>query len=319
MSAARFTADGATLDRLAAAYRRRRLWSMLALAMASGLLVAAVYRTAGTGRTAVAAGLVTALVSIGAAVLLARRNPVTGLTVARHFNRTIPAVEESADLLLVHPDDLPLLDALERRRVASVLSRDPPPALPDRRARELLAVAGALTVLAIVIAVAPARHSTAGAVIGAAPRARVPSVAPAIDRARITIAAPSYTGIATREQTDWDIETVAGATVSWQISTNATAPRIVTSAGDTIRLIADTIGSRASGASSDLPHTFTGTLRAEHPVLYQVVLERSGLRSVSDFHRLGAAADAAPSVVIIAPRERTELVPGGELRVGVEV
>lgn len=315
MSPDRFIADAAMLDRLAAAYRRRRLWSMLALAVASGLLVAVVYRMAGTGRTvAVPAGLATALVSIGAAVLLARRNPVTGLTVAQHFNRTIPAVEESADLLLTRADDLPLLDALERRRVASVLSREPPPALPDRRARELFSAAGALTVLAIVVAVAPTRHPTAGT--GAARRARAPSAAPAIDRARITIAAPSYTGTATREQSDWDIETVAGARVSWYISTNATAGRIVTSAGDTIRLTADTPGSRAS---SDLPHALTGTLRADHAVLYQVVLERSGLRSVSDFHRLSAAADAAPSVVIIAPRERTELAPGGELRVGVEV
>ena len=119
------------LAALAVSYRRRRWLAFGVLGLGIGALAAAVAPGGVTARAL--ALLVAATAGIAAGALHRRRHRIDAGAVARHLNRVVPAVEESADLVLLEPEPLPPLWLLQRQRAArGVLGLEPVPPLPDR-------------------------------------------------------------------------------------------------------------------------------------------------------------------------------------------
>ena len=293
------------LQRLAAAYRRRRIAAEILLAGAGGLLGAGIARRAGGG----AAGAVTAALGIALSLAVAaawwnRRHRAGPLEVAHHLDRTLPAVEESAELVLADASALPLLPRLERARVdRAIAAAAPLPVPPDRAARRaLVAAAGAALAGAVLLSSGP----SAPAIAASSARPAAPARGAMIGGAAVRIEPPAYTGAPPREQSGWDIEAPEGSRISWRVGADAERAWLLTSAGDTVPLELD--GRERSGS-----------LRAGSSLLYQIVAERHGERRVSDFHRLAVQTDAPPTLVIAAPPRRTALGPGDAMRVAVEV
>ncbi len=292
------------LERMAGRYRGRRRASALALAVGAALLAAGLTGALGGSATLAAAAAMLAF----AALLVwawdrARRHPVAAVHVARHLDRTILELEESTELLLAEAGSLPLVAALERRRVAAAFDRvgalDAPPDRASRRAMAggvIAALAGAL--LLLIPRGVPARDTPVRAV---AP----PAAGALIGGVDVRVTPPPYTGLPARDQRAWDIAAPEGADVVWRIGVEADSAWLVTTTDDTVRL-------EASGPIR------SGTIHARTSVLYQVIAERGGRHVVSDFHRLAVEPDAAPTIAITAPRGRTELAPGSALRVSVE-
>ena len=293
------------LQHLAAAYRRRRLIAEALLAVGAGLLGAGIARAAGGGAAAaVAAALGIAGGVAAAAAWWNRRHRAGALEVARHLNRTLPAVEESAELILADAVALPLLPRLERARVdRAIAAATPLPVPPDRAARHALLAGGAAALAGAALLLFA---SSAAPTAGPSPRPAPPARGAMIGGAAVRIEPPAYTGAPPREVAGWEIEAPEGSRIIWRIGADADQAWLITSAGDTVPLAPD-------------GHERTGTLRAGSSLLYQIVAERNGERSVSGFHRLAVQTDAPPTIFIAAPPRRTALGPGDAMRVAVEV
>jgi hypothetical protein len=134
------------LERLARAWRCR--WAAgvtLAVAATAVLVGAAAQRTLSVNPAI--PGFVAGL-GVGVALVLRRRR-VDARVIARHLNRVVPALEESADLLLLPEAGLSPLERLQRTRVERTLSGlvELPP-LPKRSLR----LAGAYAITASLLA-----------------------------------------------------------------------------------------------------------------------------------------------------------------------
>lgn len=293
------------LRNLAAAYRRRRIAAEALLAGGGALLGAGVARVGGGGKAIeVAAALAVAGMLGAAAGWWNRRHPAGPVEVARHLDRTLPAVEESTELMLADAAALPLLPRLERARVDRAITAAAPLGVPpDRAARRALAAGVTAALAGAVLLVLPALPSAAAA---APRRPTQPARGAMVGGVRVRIEPPAYTGAPAREESGWEIEAPEGSLVTWRIGGAADRAWLITSSGDTVPL-------RAEGGDR------TASLRTGASLLYQIVAERGGARSVSDFHRLAVLTDAPPTVVIAAPPARSALRPGDPMRVAVEV
>lgn len=292
------------LQRLAARYTwRRRLAGAVLVGSALALGAAFAGRLGDDAVTRAIGGAASALIALTAAASTAIRR-IDASAVARHLDRRDPALEESAELLLAHPDALSLTDRLERQRAARAFAARPVPLahLPDRTASLLaLSAAGLLTAAAGLTLMPGTRPGDLGE-----PGARVPpSVGPARVRSvSILITPPAYTGRPVRQQRVWDVDVEAGARIEWMVQFDRTVPMvaIVTAAGDTTRL-------------EPRGEAHVGSAIARRSVLYQV----DAGPAPSDYHRITVHADGAPSVTVLRPAPRTELAPGGSRRIPVEV
>jgi hypothetical protein len=296
------------LERWARGWRRRWAAVVLLAAGATGVLVGV---TVGLWlpRGAVAAGVLAAA-ALGS-WLWRRRGRVTALAVARHLNRTVPALEESADLLLVVDTALTPLERLQRDRVARTLGAlvQPPP-LP----RQALYLGGAYALVALLAAAGLSyaggspRHPATNAA-GRARAAEAPPGPPQIVGVEVRLRPPGYTGRPERRARDWDLSAEVGAQVTWRVRTDRTVRALVfvTSEGDTLRL-----------QPRDRT-TYEGSITAERSFLYQVAIQDSGPAVLSDYHRLTVVPDEPPTLTIVHPDPRTAIAPGSPLTVPLEV
>jgi len=291
--------------------RWRQQW-MLSLGLACGatLLLATVLasrtRTGGSAPHPFVIGLATAMGL--ALVLVARRRRVDGLVIARHLNRSVPALEESTDLLIRPAAELSPVQQVQRARVERTMrSLVPPPRLPSRGLRLAAGFAGGAVLVSLgILALAPrggeAARSPAGS--GATPGPRGRGDAPRVTGIHITILPPSYTGKRARRTDRWDLEVEQGARVTWRVRLDRPVPadvaQVVTTAGDTVR----------GTLRSDVE--FEASLTVEHTLLYQVW-------PASEYHRLTMIPDAAPTITVIRPEPRTAIPFGANPEVPLEV
>ena len=259
---------------------------------------------------AVTAGWTAALVTL--AILWIRRPPLTRSSVARHLNRTLPSVQESADLLIDDPEDLSLLARLQRARVDDALSSIDPHSLriPRRLTRETVptSVGAALLGAAVWFWPAMGPGSSTSETDRPAPR----SAEPMITDHRVEIRPPEYTGVAATEGTDWDLNAPEGSTITVTVSVSpgTDAAWIETSDNDSIPF---------STQDGQQPATqWRLTFTPEHSIVYQVVLENGGRPTRGDFHRLVILPDEPPALTILQPRERLVLEPAEAWVVSLE-
>jgi hypothetical protein len=295
------------LERLARRWRRR--WAAVATlaGAATGLLVG-VFTSPVLHRMGVPAGVLAAIGMV--AWVLRRRGRAGALAVARHLNRTVPALEESADLLLLPMEDLSPLERLQRDRVGRRLAAlAPPPHLPTRG----IYLASSYAAMILLV--------TGGFLYGGvrvgerrspAPRGAAPSPAsgpPRVVGIEIRLHPPRYTGRRERTTSDWDLDIEQGAGITWRVRTDrpTEAVSLVTGDGDTLR--SQPLGS----------NVYEIATLAEHSLLYQVVLRDGGAYVTSDYHRLTVVPDEPPTLTIVRPDPRTSIAPGAPLTVPLEV
>ena len=302
---------GERMAALAARWNRRWLAGAFAASGAAGAAAgAAAVRFGGfTPAAAVTIGAAAGLIALGLA--LARRPRLDALLVARHLDRTLAALEESAELALADEARLSPLARLQRRRVLDRLDQSPEPRLPHRPFRRALRATAALLAAAATIALWPAAGRSSGPAGGpAGGRAAVPEPSPRITAVEVSIAPPGYTGRRQRRTRDWDLDGVeAGARVTWRITVqgSVTAAALVTTAGDSVPL------------SRDGPGRMAASLAPDGSRLYQVAALGPGGRTTTGYHRIVVVPDAAPVVTVVRPDLRTTLPPGGPTRLDLEV
>jgi hypothetical protein len=294
------------LERLARAWRRRWAAGVTLAAAATAVLVGAAAHRILTVKPAIP-GLVAGL-SVGVA-LAVRRRRVDALVIARHLNRVVPALEESADLLLLPEAGLAPLLRLQRTRIERALSGlvELPP-LPQRTLS--LAVAYAITASLLAAGLLQGRLSglrtgTPESTSSAPPAGRPPRVADVL----VTVRPPAYTRRPARRYTTWDLDAEQGARVTWRLRADrpVTDVFLLTVRGDTIR------------GTVRGPAEYEATLVAEHTVLYQAALRDGDAVVASDYHRLAVIPDAPPTLTVVRPELRTEIAFGAPLTVPLEV
>lgn len=292
--------------------RRRHAGAVTLLgAAAAAAATGAAHLAIGTWPSALAVGLGAGLL-VGFASLQPRRRQITPLALARHLNRTAPAFEESAELLLADPTEVAGLAALQQRRIAARLATQAtPPALPTAVYRHPLAAAAVLGLLALVLILLPRGIHAAGGGGARAPStdsASVEGVEYTIRLVATAVTPPGYTGLRPRRSTEWDLEVEEGAAVEWLLEASgpATGGQLTTAAGDTVPLVSR--GER-----------LVASLVASRSTLYRVHLDRADGGSVGfPDHRLAVTPDAPPVVTVIQPGPRTLVQPGSPRSIAVE-
>jgi hypothetical protein len=292
------------LERLARAWRRRWAAGVVLATAATAVLVGAAAQRALNANPAIP-GLVAGL-GVGVALGLRRRR-VDTLVIARHLNRVVPALEESADLLVLPEAGLSPLERLQRTRVERTLSALVElPSLPQRALR----LAGAYAITAFLLAAGllqgrPSKLDTPERAADSAQDRRPPRIADVL----VSVRPPAYTRKAARRYTTWDLDAEQGARVTWRLRTDRPVADLflLTVQDDTIH------------ATSRGPAEYEATLVAEHTVLYQAVLRDRDVVGTSDFHRLGVLPDAPPTLTVVRPEPRTEIAFGAPVRVTLEV
>jgi hypothetical protein len=240
-----------------------------------------------------------------------RRPEVDTRVLARHLNRTLPAVEESADLLVLPLEELSPLEQLQRARVEARLGRlTALPALPARALKVAAWYGAAATLIAVpglwwnpVRAGVPHAGTTASG--PGAPAAGPPQIT-GVD---VVVRPPDYTRHPQRSAHAWDLDVEQDGQVTWRVHTDRAAQRVflLTTEGDTIPCA---------------PHgqgEYEARVVPVHSLLYQAVVGDGAATRASDFHRLTVVPDEPPTLTVVRPEPRTEIAFGAPLTVPVEV
>ncbi|HTH65137.1 MAG TPA: DUF4175 family protein [Gemmatimonadales bacterium] len=295
------------LERLVRRWRARWTITVALVAAATGALIAVV-----AVRILDIPPVLPALSAAAAVLALARwrRPTIDARLLARHLNRTLPAVEESADLLTLGPDELSPLERLQRARVEARLARlTQLPALPAR-ALKAAAWYGAAALLIAIPALwwNPARAGgTPAGTSGSGPRAA--ARAPRIAGVDVVVRPPAYTYHPERTTHDWDVDVEQDGQVTWRVRTDhpAEAVFLLTTEGDTI------------GCTPHGQGEFEARAIPVHSIVYQAMVRDGGTTTASDFHRLTVIPDEPPTLTVVRPEPRTEIAYGAPLVVPVQV
>ena len=252
--------------------------------------------------------------AVGILVIARWRQPhVDTAVLARHLNRTLPAAEESADLLALPLDELSPLERLQRARVEARLGRlTELPALPARALKAAAWYGAAAALIAGLglwwnpVRAGVPRAGATGPGLGA-PAGR--SGPPQITGVDVVVRPPDYTRHPQRTARDWDVDVEQDGQVTWRVHTDRASQGVflLTTEGDTIRCAPHGQGEYEARA---VP---------VHSLLYQAVVADGGVSSASDFHRLTVIPDEPPALTVVRPEPRSEIAYGAPLTVPVEV
>ena len=228
------------------------------------------------------------------------QRPVGPLELARHLDRVVPELEESATLLLRPAESLGGLALLQRARVVERLtSRGLAGALPPSPLRwaTALCATGAL-VGAGLLAIATRSGAAAG------DSARLPYstwTALAVGLVSFDVRPLAYTGLKPRRSDGPEIEAAEGAavTLSAEIRGYPEAGWVLFTSGDSTRLEPASYG------------RWSATFTAARSTLVQVrVVARDGTVATSDDYRITVRPDRPPVLVVLKPDPRVEFASG---------
>jgi uncharacterized protein DUF4175 len=248
-----------------------------------------------------AAILATVAVTLAALAWVLRGRAVELGDIARHLDRSLAELEDSAELILAESATLRPLERLQQARIAQRIETAPTFRLPRAPLVRSAAAAAAIAAAALLSFLLPKRDAADGR--SRADRAER-SALPELLGATISIRPPAYTGLPVRSGA-WDLDVESGAIVEWRVRV-AGAERVAL-----VRLPADTV--RFAKASDG----WTATLEATTPSVYQIVAENSVGRTAGPLHRLGVRPDRPPSLTFTEPIGRTTLAPGSARRIRV--
>jgi hypothetical protein len=279
---------------LAGRWRARRAVAAL-LEIGAALAVVLALASLGERRWLVAAVLAGAAAATLAAWWARRPRPGDRALMAKHLDRASEALEESAELLLDARAPATPLGALQRARVAALLTAaaadDLLPRARTRRAARRFVIG--LLVAAVVLAVAQRRpESTVGARPGASSPG-APLESPRIERVEVTVHPPAYTGRPRRSLAGLDGAVEEGSRVEWRVETAAPIARaaIVWVDGETPLEVSPPL--RATGAE-----------KVSASRIYSIrVTAPDGRDARSAYARLTVVRDEEPVVRLVRPTQ----------------
>jgi hypothetical protein len=248
-----------------------------------------------------AAILATVAVTLAALAWVLRERAVELGDIARHLDRSLAELEDSAELILAEPARLRPLERLQQARIAERIETAPAFRLPRAPLVRSAAAAAAIAAAALLAFLLPKSDATAGLARADRPERSAP---PELLGATISIRPPAYTGLPVRRGA-WDVDVESGALVDWRLRV-AGAERVAL-----VRLPTDTV--RFVKASDG----WTATLEATTPSVYQIVAENGIGRTSGPLHRLGVRPDRPPGLTFTEPIGRTTLAQGSPRRIGV--
>ncbi len=296
------------LTTMARWYRAEQALSIVVLWLGAGMLLAGVSYWM-RGDTSLRLSIPLAALALGALHVwwADSHAAVRADTIARHLDRVLPELEESATLLLPPPASEPPLTALQRRRVeARWDGARAARTLPHRALLRAVAVGVPLALLGALFLrgtiAMPGAHSAWNAVTGE----RI-----TLQQTRVLVTPPRYTGVPTRElDAAGSVDAEEGSTLDWKVTTSGAVQAVwlLTLDGDSLPL------TRQDGEAWAL------TTRADHSALVRIRVDGSdSLTLVSDDYRVAVRADKPPVLTVLRPEERTTLPPGKVAPVSVEV
>lgn len=280
------------------AARRRVVVDWLAVGLPLALAVAGLaWRFLGMW-AGVALGLAFLAATVGLALWRARRLNRSWLIA--QLNARIPRFEDSAGLLFSDPGALGGFARLQRDRLeARAAEAEAVDLRPPWSRRAIVAAWSALAAAAALLVLWPASGDLArptDAVSDLSARAGPPVV----QRTRLRIVPPRYTGLPAREQGGLDARVPEGSRLEWTIDM---APRPASAQLAFPGAEALTLTRRGGG--------WRGGRVIDASTLYR--LEAPGLER-QRLHRLDAIADAAPAIRIIEPDGQLVLTTPGQRR-----
>lgn len=301
------TAPALLLGRLARRYRLERATSRLLAGAAGGMNLAGLVHYAGGGARGVITAVVTGLAGGALAAWAGElRRPVDRRTVARHLDRALPELEESAGLL-VESAPTGSLAALQRARVERRFDPNRArSALPRGELRRASAVGLPLALAGALLFLVP--PSPQGMRTVWSPGEKGTSLT--LRALEVEITPPRYTGLAARRSQESDIEAEEGSALIWRLMVAGPVDHawLLPSSGDSIPL--EPAGEGAWVAAS----------RADHSVLFRIRLRHGdSLALTSDDYRLAVRPDRPPVLATIRPEERTSYDASALPPVAVEV
>lgn len=229
------------IKRLKERYLLRRIGEILCLALGTALLVFAITYGLQGG------GLPTVLISllIGSGVFIARYlqlelHQLQERDITTYMNRQFGDLEDSTDLLVADPEALSPLQQVQRRRLITAFETAVTKVQWPAQWRLSLTVLGiGLLALLLVRQFDPAGGYFSALGTGALTDTltTVAEVLPAeLDDYRITVDPPAYTGLRTRNSTDFNLQVPEASKVSWALTFTGTPEQVmmVFSTGDSV-------------------------------------------------------------------------------------
>ena len=292
------------LDR---ATRRWRRGQLLALALrglgltAMGLALAWVVLPAGS--IPWLGWILLALSMALASIWLPGPRLADSVLLARHLDRVMPELEDSADLVNRNESDLKGLERLQLQRVERCLEsasrKDLWPRSQVLGSLRFL-VGGLLIVLLIWLGQARWGHLATSTVDSVADQMGDQGPEDLLSRISVQIQPPAYTGRPARHQSTLEIEVPEGSEVKWIVPEPATVASLVFPDREPVEL---------SKVGSQLEVEMV----ARESGVYQVVVGGSSHEQRSPYARLVVIPDEPPKLRLVLPEERVTVVedPGG--------
>jgi hypothetical protein len=236
-------------------------------------------------------------------------------TIALHLDRTVPAMEESAELLLIPENQLSLVATLQRARItknfADLDASRFLPRSPVTASMGLVAISLGVTLVIVAGGGRLLARTSPEETTNLSGAGLTASEAPAIGDIRIRIVPPAYTRLPERESESLDVAVEEGAGVSWKIQVSGQVDGAV--------LVFEDGEISMDGTATE---GFAATLTAEESRIYRLVLSRNEEVVVRSAHaRIEVIPDTAPDISILGPAGNVKVGPeeGSALVLEVEV
>jgi len=229
-----------------------------------------------------------------------RREPLTPELVARHLDRTIPALEDSTGLLLVELSSLSTVARLQRERVesrweASVAGLR----LPRRRLWRTLSRSLLLGVIGIGLLALP--HSAAREILPAVLTGGAVDAQATVRGLSLRVQPPRYTGVAEHTESGDELLAEEGAGLVWlaRVSGPVRQVQLAFSSGDSLTL---THQKGTEWSANGIAMTAA--------LVRLVLTDTLGGKIIDQDRRLAVRPDRPPVVTLVQPTGRTEFPRG---------
>ena len=228
---------------------------------------------------------------------------ITANNVLLHLNRQFSECEESAELILLPSRSLTTLQQLQKIRiqpkVESLLSTELSSRLPQYSYQPATLLSAAAVIIFILIELIPADYVSQlePANIQLVSENPKPITPIAMIAKSITVTAPNYTGLATKQTTDLNLELIAGSTVTWRLQFSG-----LTQQNDLSILLPD---KQRIPLIKQPDNTYLASTELNQSGVYHLAADEKVLGGI---HTIAVTADTRPTIRFVEPtRTITEL------------
>jgi len=293
-----------TLDNIV--IRLKRKWLLQKLAYTFLLVLCAGLATYWITEWIVLPVIAVAVTTALAAVVFSQSKQYQNITankVLLHLNRQFSECEESAELILLPSRSLTTLQQLQKIRiqpkVESLLSTELSSRLPQYSYQPATLLSAAAVIIFILIELIPADYVSQlePANIQLVSENPKPITPIAMIAKSITVTAPNYTGLATKQTTDLNLELIAGSIVTWRLQFSG-----LTQQNDLSILLPD---KQRIPLIKQPDNTYLASTELNQSGVYHLAADEKVLGGI---HTIAVTADTRPTIRFVEPtRTITEL------------